>query len=197
MGGAARTVAAVHGVVATAHVYWATGATWPAADQRELSDAVLGGEVSFAPRVVLPLAAFHLLAAAAVLRADRGRWARLLVLALVAGLTARTVLGVVWAFGAGDGGSAFHWLNLLAYTPACLALLVADLGILRSGGTRAWPRRTALIAPAALAVAVSVFAYGYQPARSDPAPDSSPVARAARFADCADRVTPLMEDFLA
>lgn len=155
-----------------------------------MSYAVLGGEVSFAPRVVLPLAAFHLLAAAAVLRADRaqpgrGRTiARLVVLALVAGLAARTVLGVVWAFGAGDGGRAFFWLNLLLYTPLCLALLLADLGIVRHGATRAWPRRTAVIVPVLLATVVSAVAYEYQPPeqpRTAPTADSAyvetPVAR--------------------
>jgi hypothetical protein len=39
--------------------------TWPAPDQRALSLAVIGGVVSFAPRVVLPLA-LVLFSAAAV-----------------------------------------------------------------------------------------------------------------------------------
>jgi uncharacterized protein DUF3995 len=142
----ALVVAAAHVVLALVHVYWATGATWPAPDARSLSNAVLGTEVSFAPRVVLPLAALHVvLAVAVVIRATRARGTRgytlahLVVLCLVVGVGARAALGVILAFGIGtDPSSPFYWLNLLLYTPAAVLLLLADLSILGRGG---WPRR--------------------------------------------------------
>jgi hypothetical protein len=174
----ARMVAAAHAVLALLHVYWATGATWPAADTRSLSHAVLGAEVSFAPRVVLPLAALHLAAAVAVtIRATRARGTRgytlshLVVLGLVVGVAARAALGVIWAFGIGtDTSSPFYWLNLLLYTPGAVLLVLADLSILRRGASgRAWPRRAALAVPVVL-----VTALGAMP----------------------DQVTGLMEDFL-
>ncbi|WP_328994005.1 DUF3995 domain-containing protein [Kribbella sp. NBC_01245] len=131
-------VAGVHGVLALVHVYWATGVTWPAGDQRVLSEAVLGRVVSFAPGVVLPLAALHLVLGAAVLASGRYRVARLVMGGLVAGLGARAAAGVVWALGIGaDLGSAFYWLNLVVYTPACLVLLVADLRLLSAGRVKA------------------------------------------------------------
>jgi hypothetical protein len=83
---------------------------------------------------VLPLAALHLLLAFAVLRSDRIALARLVVGGLVLGLAARAALGLVWAFG--DTGTAFYWLNLFFYTPACLALLTIDLGLIRSRRSR-------------------------------------------------------------
>jgi Protein of unknown function (DUF3995) len=123
-----RAVAGVHVLLALVHIYWATGASWPATDQRSLSQAVLGGEVSFAPQVVLPSAAFHLLIATAVLTSGRYRVTRLVLLGLVAGLTARAAIGVVWALGIGtDTSTPFYWLNLFVYTPACVALALADL----------------------------------------------------------------------
>ncbi|WP_251055889.1 hypothetical protein [Streptomyces sp. ISL-94] len=54
-----RTGLALAGLLAAdglLHLYWATGATWPAADSRSLSLAVLGIETSFAPPAALPLA---------------------------------------------------------------------------------------------------------------------------------------------
>lgn len=128
--GIRKLVAGTHILLAAVHIYWATGATWPATDERSLSQAVLGREVSFAPSIVLPLAALHLLLAIAVLRSDRSALARLVVVGLIAGLAARAALGLVWAFG--DTGTAFYWLNLLLYTPACLVLLMIDVGLIRA-----------------------------------------------------------------
>src|SRR4051794_3332403 len=108
--GSRKIAASAHILLAAVHIYWATGATWPAPDERSLSRGVLGMEVSFAPQVVLPLAALHLLLAFAVLRSDRVALARLVVGGLVLGLAARAALGLVWAFG--DTGTAFYWLNL-------------------------------------------------------------------------------------
>lgn len=128
--GTRKIAAGAHVLLAAVHIYWATGATWPATDERSLSQAVLGREVSFAPEVVLPLAALHLLLAFAVLRSGRSALARLVVVGLAAGLAARAALGLVWAFG--DTGTAFYWLNLFFYTPACLALLTIDVGLIRA-----------------------------------------------------------------
>ncbi|QNE17709.1 DUF3995 domain-containing protein [Kribbella qitaiheensis] len=137
-----RIAAGAHILLAAVHIYWATGATWPAADERSLSRAVLGAEVSFAPQVVLPLAALHLLLAFAVLRSDRSAVARLVVAGLAAGLAARATLGLFWAFA--DTGTAFYWLNLFLYTPACMALLAIDVSLLQA---KWFKRGTSRISP--------------------------------------------------
>ncbi len=125
-----RLVVGVHVLLAAVHIYWATGATWPAVDERALSMGVLGMEVSFAPGVVLPLAAFHLILALAVTKVDRWRSARVVMSLLVAGLAGRILLGLGCAIG-DDPGTAFYWLNLFFYTPACVALLLLDVRLLR------------------------------------------------------------------
>lgn len=135
-----QVVAGVHVLLAAVHVYWATGATWPAIDQSSLSQAVLGQEVSFAPQVVLPLAVLHVLLAVAVLTVDRLRLARLVVAGLAAGLAVRAAAGLMWDFGLGtDSGTAFFWLNLFFYTPACITLLAVDLRLLRTRQLRELP----------------------------------------------------------
>lgn len=154
--GSRRIVAAVHVLLAALHIYWATGATWPAPDERSLSRAVLGVELSFAPQVVLPLAALHLLLALAVLRSDRSALCRAVVAGLAAGLAARAALGLVWIFT----DSAFYWLNLLIYTPACIALCVADLRLLRMR----WLKAAVVAGPVAAVTALTLIAYVYQPA---------------------------------
>ncbi|MET9962967.1 DUF3995 domain-containing protein [Streptomyces sp. NPDC006326] len=118
-------VAALLGLDGLAHLYWATGATWPAPDERALSLAVLGTEVSFAPPVVLPLAALTLAGAGAVLGhayGRGGRATRAVTGAVAAGLAVRGLAGLGWAAGVLDSppGSPFPTLNLLLYTPACL-----------------------------------------------------------------------------
>jgi hypothetical protein len=125
---AGQAVAALLAVDGLAHLYWATGATWPAADARTLSLAVLGTEVPFTAPVVLPLAALLFTSAAAVLGRATGRGGprtrrllRFVTLAVAAGLLLRGTAGLAWALGLGDGaGPVFHRLNLLVYTPVCL-----------------------------------------------------------------------------
>ncbi|WP_225835168.1 DUF3995 domain-containing protein [Streptomyces sp. NK08204] len=121
---AGRAVAGLLAVDGLAHVYWATGLTWPAPDQRALSLAVIGAVVPFAPRVVLPLALVLFSATAAVLArayGRGGRFAGLVSFAVAAGLLVRGLAGLVWALGIGNGaGPVFYWLNLLLYTPLCL-----------------------------------------------------------------------------
>jgi hypothetical protein len=127
--------ASAHLLLAAVHVYWATGATWPAGDERTLSLTVLNLQVSFGPGVVLPLAALHLLLAGAVLTSATWRLSRLVVAGLVIGLTVRAAAGLVWITGALDTSTAFYWLNLVLYTPVCIALCVADLKLLRARRT--------------------------------------------------------------
>ncbi|MET9604577.1 DUF3995 domain-containing protein [Streptomyces sp. NPDC006512] len=120
-----RATAALLAADGLLHLYWATGATWPAADERALSLAVLGLETSFAPPVVLPLAAATLTGAAAVLAHSRGRGGRVsraVTGAVAAGMAVRGLAGLGWAAGVLDSpsGSPFYVLNLAVYTPACL-----------------------------------------------------------------------------
>ncbi|MFD7258544.1 DUF3995 domain-containing protein [Streptomyces sp. NPDC059874] len=125
-----RTGQAVAGVLAVdglLHLYWATGATWPAVDARSLSLAVLGLEAPFTPRVVVPLAALLLTGAGAVMvysRGRGGRTARLVTGAVAAGLAARGLAGLGWVTGltASPAEGPFRLLNLVLYTPVCLGL---------------------------------------------------------------------------
>ncbi|MFD0354850.1 DUF3995 domain-containing protein [Streptomyces sp. NPDC127110] len=121
----ALTVAGLLGADGLVHLYWATGATWPAPDERALSLAVLGLETSFGPPVVLPLAALTLTAGAAVLAHGHGRGGRLtraVTAAVAAGLAVRGLAGLGWAAGLlpTPPDSPFHALNLAVYTPLCL-----------------------------------------------------------------------------
>ncbi|MEV7618239.1 alpha/beta fold hydrolase [Streptomyces sp. NPDC089799] len=181
---AGRALAGLFAVDGLVHLYWATGLTWPAPDERALSLAVLGGVVSFAPRVVLPLAVFGLVTAGLLYARGKGRGGRfgaVAAWAVTAGLLGRAVLGLVWAAGAGDpfAGAAFRWLNLFLYTPLCLGFAwVAATGLLGS-----WPRRL-LALPLVVVSLLAGTAYGYQPAeeRGYAAPADSrwletPVAR--------------------
>lgn len=124
-----RALAALLAADGLVHLYWATGLTWPAPDERTLSLAVLGSEVSFGPPVVLPLAALTLTGAAAVLAHAEGRGsgpvlraARLVTAAVAAGLAVRGLAGLGWAAGLLDSPAdgPFRTLNLALYTPACL-----------------------------------------------------------------------------
>jgi hypothetical protein len=127
-----KVSASAHILLAAVHVYWATGATWPARDEHSLSLTVLNAQVSFGPRVVLPLAALHLLLAGAILTSARWRPSRLVVVGVGAGLLVRAAVGLVWVTGAVHTSTAFYWLNLFLYTPLCVALCVADLKLLRA-----------------------------------------------------------------
>ncbi|MER5302554.1 DUF3995 domain-containing protein [Streptomyces lasiicapitis] len=134
---AAALVASVLAADAAFHLYWTTGATWPAADDRALSQAVLGTEVPFTPPILLPLVALLLTGAAFVLARSRhpGRQLfRLGTLAVAAGLSLRAAAGVYWLF-AKETGTTFHWLNLTLYTPLCAVLAVAALRVARGKDT--------------------------------------------------------------
>jgi len=67
----AVAVASVLALDAGLHLYWTTGATWPANDSRGLSMAVLNADVPFTPPVLLPLVALLLGAAGTVIARSR------------------------------------------------------------------------------------------------------------------------------
>ncbi|GGP79220.1 DUF3995 domain-containing protein [Streptosporangium pseudovulgare] len=105
------------------HLYWLVR---PAADPRALSLAVLDFETPFTARTLVPLIAVLTVAALSVIAVSRGqggRPAKVVTLALGGGLLVRAELGLAWASGLGtDTGTPFYWLNLLLYTPLCVAL---------------------------------------------------------------------------
>lgn len=139
----ASLVAGVLFADAAAHLYWATGLTWPAADARALSLAVLNFEIPFTPRVLLPLIALLCTAGGAVLARSRGRGGRFtafVTLAVAAGLLLRGTAGLVWALAL-DSATPFYWLNLFLYTPLCLAMAAVALPL--SGVLRLPPHSTA------------------------------------------------------
>ncbi|ADI09662.1 hypothetical protein SBI_06542 [Streptomyces bingchenggensis BCW-1] len=130
---AAALVTSVLTVDALLHLYWTTGATWPAADDESLSQAVLGTDVPFTPPILLPLVALLLTAAGFVLahsRRPRHLVLRLGTLAVAAGLSLRALAGIYWLF-AKETGTAFYWLNLALYTPLCAVLAIAALRVAR------------------------------------------------------------------
>ncbi|MEU6788514.1 hypothetical protein ABZ912_55805 [Nonomuraea angiospora] len=122
----AAFVAAVLLLDAFLHLSWLVR---PAADPRALSLAVLNFETPFTARILVPLIVVLIVAALSVIAVSRGRGGRLakaVTLALGCGLLARAELGLAWAFGLGtDTGTPFYWLNLLLYTPLCVALAFA------------------------------------------------------------------------
>lgn len=132
-------MAAVLLVDACFHLYWATGAVWPATDEFSLSVAVLGFGVDFRPSLLLGLALLLGAGGALVLaRAFLGREHRFGLLwqagaaAVTAGCLFRGLLGVIWAVPAtGHVPSDFYWTNLLVYTPLCLGMAVAGFRLLR------------------------------------------------------------------
>jgi hypothetical protein len=141
-----RLGAAVAGVLATdamIHLYWVTGATWPARDERALSFAVLNLDVPFTPRVLLPLVALLLTAATVVVLGSRAgdlpdwlaRLAHAGTIIVALGIAARGAAGLGWATGLGvDTPGSFLWLNRLLYTPLCIALFAATWTVVRHGG---------------------------------------------------------------
>ena len=140
----ATLIAAVLTVDGAIHIYWATGAIWPARTPNSLSRAVLNIDGTFTPQIVLPLAALLWTAAGLVIARSQGRGGRLAALATAAvcgGLALRGGAGLIWATGIGTSTSApFYWLNLLAYTPACLALAPLAFSVARGRRARTTER---------------------------------------------------------
>ncbi|NUP03713.1 MAG: DUF3995 domain-containing protein [Nonomuraea sp.] len=141
------SVAAVLLLDALTHLFWLVR---PAADPRALSLAVLNFEVPFTVRVLLPLILLLSVAAVSVAAASRnrgGRPARLVTLAVGAGVLVRGELGLAWALGFGtDAGTPFHWLNLFLYTPLCLAMAAA-IGLVLTGTGRRTSGMLSTVAP--------------------------------------------------
>lgn len=131
------------------HLYWATGATRPAHSTRALSLAVLGNEVPFTRRDLIPVAAVLCGAPVVAARARLGRRhrrERLLQAGTVAvcrgpraagrGLSAMALAGPVWVTGVRIGpdahpGDAFRRLDITVHTSVCAGLAVAAMSVLR------------------------------------------------------------------
>lgn len=154
----ARVVTGVLAADSAFHVYWATGATWPAADDRALSLAVMGFEVPFTTRILVPLAVVLALAATAVhIRHSRGRagfvggLTHLVTLGVAAGTAAQVPLRLAWALGLGsDTATPFYWLNLFVYLPLCVALAYGAYRVATDGLSRKALVRTVIAAPMAV-----------------------------------------------
>jgi len=131
---AGRFAACVLGADAGLHVYWLTGATWPAADEHALSLAVLGFPVPFTARTLVPLALLLGVAAVALWRGS-GRIARLIALAVALATAAQVPVRIAWAVGLGGStaGPVFFWLNLVLYLPLCALVAVAAFRVARPG----------------------------------------------------------------
>lgn len=120
------------------HVYWATGQIWPARDRLSLAQAVLNINKtrSFRPSVLIiiacllfcgaliALARIHLLGMLGQLIPDL--LLQLGILTVATGLLLRGLAGIVWILRlAASKSELFYKLNLIVYTPACLALFAA------------------------------------------------------------------------
>lgn len=120
------------------HAYWATGRIWPARDRLSLAQAVLNINKarSFRPAVLVPLV--FLLFCGALIALARVHYlgipgqlipSPLLqfgILVIATGLLLRGLAGIVWALRlAASRSELFYKLNLIVYTPVCLALFVA------------------------------------------------------------------------
>lgn len=170
----AAVIAAVLVADASLHLYWSTGATWPASSAFHLSVAVLGFGVPFRPAVLLPLAGLLLVAAVLVLgrgflsRDHRLGWVcHSATAAVTVGMALRGLLGVVWMIpAAGYLPPGFYWANLCVYTPLCLALAVIGWGQLRRsrrGKRRGLARLVATVAPVIMVAALVTGAYAFRP----------------------------------
>lgn len=151
---ASISVTAVLATDAALHVYWMTGATWPAGDDRSLSIAVLGFVAPFTPRILIPLALMLSGAAFVVWRAARSEHRIFRLGALVVGLAlaAQVPLRVAWSF---TGTGLFHTLNVALYLPLCAILAVCAFLVARPK----WPGRAVLATVTALSAVLALVAY--------------------------------------
>jgi hypothetical protein len=133
-------VATVLGLDSLLHVYWATGALWPAHDTKTLSQAILNVDVPFTLPVLGTLA--FLLSTAALtalawvdLLGELGRRCpdsllQVGVLTVAAGLLAKGLVGVVQLVTV-DTGTLYYRLNATIYTPVCFVLFGAAVAAAR------------------------------------------------------------------
>ncbi|MFI9814091.1 alpha/beta fold hydrolase [Saccharothrix variisporea] len=174
-------IAAVLLVDAVVHLYWATGARWPAPDEFALSVAVLGFGVDFRPGLLVPLAGVLLLGALVVWGRVRwsGWWWRAGTAVVVAGLGVRGLLGVLWALpGTGRLAPVFLWTNLAA-TALCLALAVLGFRLVRG----AVARGVVVGVPAVVVGALVAGAYVVTPDRVEYRPEQGLGGMASRYVD--------------
>lgn len=114
-------------------------------------------QVRFSTGLLLGLAAMLIAASACVWRAryrptgTLGALAEAAVAVITAGVLARALLGVLWVLPLGYESPSFSRLNLLLYTPLCMAVSVSGLRLLA-------PRlRVAAVALPALLIAGALF----------------------------------------
>lgn len=133
---AVPTAAGLAGI-AGIHAYWGAGGRWPGTDDASLAEAVVGHGAEF-PRgwaVWGVVALLGVASASVVLTAtERGprRLARLGTQATALALLARGAIGLPLSLAAGTG-DRYHRLDVLVYSPLCLALGAGALATLRAG----------------------------------------------------------------
>jgi hypothetical protein len=134
--------AATLGIIGALHAAWAAGSSFPASDQTALARAVVGGTTfpdatSSAVVAVLLAVSSALVAARSVPQSALGKavpsqlaWASTVTTAGVLGL--RGVAGLVAsAFNVIDTTREFRRLNLVAYSPLCIALALGAYAVVR------------------------------------------------------------------
>ena len=139
-------VAAAFIAIATIHVYWARGGFWPGHDPASLFDAVVGAPLipgarrpygerpGPPPSAAMLVAAAFVAASAAVLFGAPNGPLRPLYAALAFVFALRGTVGFAdrWIRPA-TVGSAFARLNVVFYSPLCLALAASLLLLMRTG----------------------------------------------------------------
>lgn len=126
------------GAAAVLHAAWATGSPWPAANQDELADLVVGCRPF--PSAALTWAIVGLLTsgagitAAASTTASYRRWVRLGARGVGTALLARGVGGLVVSGNQiADSTAVYRRNDLRIYSPLCLVLGTAAMESVRRG----------------------------------------------------------------
>ncbi|WP_161962312.1 alpha/beta fold hydrolase [Nocardioides speluncae] len=170
----ARVLAGAFLLLSATHLYWATGAVWPAPDEYTLSRAVLGFGADFGARITLPEAGLYLAAAALVLARERHGARRPLqagIALLTAALLTRGVLGLLWVVPSlGHLHPPYYVLNLVAYTPLCFVLGWCGLSTLGVGARVSRAVAIAMAAVVALAALGAAYLVPLPAADSDVPP---------------------------
>jgi hypothetical protein len=123
------------------HVVWATGSSWPLADEGELLDEVVGRPGGKAPSPAACLAVAGALTTAAALVSgqprSRPRLSRIGSTAVVAAFTVRGALGLAGRTDLlveGSSSAAFRARDRRIYAPTCLALAALSTPACRRRG---------------------------------------------------------------
>jgi hypothetical protein len=124
---AQRAAAGALGALAVLHLWWATGSSWPLADQATLADVVAGRSTSPSPAARVGVAAA--LSTASALVAGRpspgSPLQRTGAMGVVAVLSARGALGLAGRtdlVAPRSSSSRFRQLDRRYYAPLCLAI---------------------------------------------------------------------------